>query len=103
MLGRSGEEDAAEDVRNETLLSLRLMARRFPMDGCEFEDALFGPARQQAKDIAQVGPGLDRVHLAAGQEGDEGRVGFGSLVAAEEEPVLRPMTSRRSAFSLALL
>jgi hypothetical protein len=43
---------------------------------------------QEAEEVAEVGPGLDAVELAARQEGDEDRVDACALVAAEEQPVL---------------
>jgi|SRR6266700_1190777 len=46
-----------------------------------------GPAREEAEEVAQVGPGLDVVELAAREQGDEGGVDLRGVVAADEEPV----------------
>ena len=55
----------------------------FQVERREFEHALALPSREHAEQI-----GLDAVHLAAGQERDEGRIGLGPLVVPEEKPVL---------------
>lgn len=82
------ERDAAEDVGGQALLSVLLLQGLLPEGGGELEDAALGPGRQEAQQVADIGPGLDAVELAARQEGDKDRVGMGALVAAQEEPVL---------------
>src|SRR5690606_4582400 len=82
------EGDTAEDVGGEELLSLWLLERLLPGGGGELEDAGARPGGQQAQEVAEVAEGLDAVHLAAGQQGHEERVGAGAVVAADEEPVL---------------
>jgi hypothetical protein len=46
------------------------------------------PARQQAEQVAHVAERLDPLQAAAREEGDEGGVHLGPVVAADEEPVL---------------
>ncbi len=66
MLGEL-EASAAERVGSEPLLSLLLLASLAPVDRGEIEHAPGRPAWQQAEQVAQVGPGLDAVHAAAGR------------------------------------
>ena len=82
-----GERHGAEDVGGESLLSVLLLAGLLPEGGGELEDSALGPGGEEAEEVAEVSPGLDAVELAAGEEGDEDRVGTGSLVASEEDPV----------------
>ena len=100
---RGREEDAAEDVGGEALLSFRLLEGLLPMERRELEHALPRPAGQQAEEIPQVGPGLEAVHLTAGQQVT--RVAFTSAASSlpTKSQFVRPSTSRRRAFSLALL
>jgi hypothetical protein len=51
---------------------------------CELEHARALPAREQAEEIAQVGPRLEAVELAAREQRAEGGVGLGAVVAADE-------------------
>jgi hypothetical protein len=81
------EGDRAEDVRSEPLLSILLLGGLVPVGGSEVEDVASGPARQQAEEVAQVGPRFDRVQLAAGKQGDEGGIDVAAVVAAQENPV----------------
>jgi hypothetical protein len=81
------ERDGAEDVGGEALLSVLLLQGLLPERGSELKDAAGRPGGEQAKEVAEVGPGLDVVELAAGEEGDEDRVDARPLVAAEEHPV----------------
>src|SRR5437762_2255385 len=80
--------ERAKDVVGETLLSVLLLESLFPEGRGQVQDAALGPARQQAEQVPQVGPGLDAVELAAGQQRDEGGVDLGGFVVADEEPVL---------------
>ena len=50
------------------LLSVLLLAGLAPVDGGELEHALGGPAGEEAQEVAQVGPGLDAVHPATGEQ-----------------------------------
>src|SRR5215213_10317450 len=84
------KDRAAEDVVGETLLSVLVLEGLLPVGGRELEDSTARPARQEAEEVAEVGPGLDAVELAAGQQGDEGDVDDGAVVAAHEQPVLPP-------------
>lgn len=82
------ERDAPEDVGGQALLSVLLLQGLLPGGWGELEDAALGPGRQEAQQVAEVGPGLNAVELAVGEQGDEDRVDAGALVAAQEEPVL---------------
>jgi len=82
------ERDAPEDVGGQALLSVLLLQGLLPEGRGELEDAAGGPGRQEAEQVAQIGPWLDAVELAAGEQGDEDRVDAGAFVATEEEPVL---------------
>src|SRR5262245_16018044 len=81
------ERKTAKDVGGEAPLSVVLLARLVPVDGRELENAVSGPAGQEAQEVAQVCPGLDVVEPAAGEQRDEGRVDVAGVVAADEEPV----------------
>ncbi len=83
------ERDPAEDVGGQPLLSLVLLERLLPVRRGEGEDAGLGPGRQQAQEVPDVPHRLDAVHLAAGEQGNEERVGSRPVVAADEEPVLK--------------
>ena len=99
----SAEGEAAEVVRVERGASLREVSRGGPVDRRELEEAMLGPRRQEAEEVADVRPRLDAAEAAAGEQRREQRVDGAALVAADEEPVLAPTASRRSASSLALL
>ena len=60
-----------EDAGVESLLSVVVLKSLLPVDGSKVEDAAGGPAWQEAEQVAEVGPGLDVVELAAGEEGDK--------------------------------
>jgi len=47
-----------------------------------------GPSGDQAEQVAQVRPGLDAEHPAAGEQRREDGVDAAAVVAADEEPVL---------------
>jgi hypothetical protein len=87
MSAELAERDLAEGIRGEELLSVLLLQGLVPVAGCELEHAVLLPSGEQAQQIPQVAPRLDLVELAAGQQQDEGRVGLGPLVAAQEEAV----------------
>ena len=70
-----------------SVVSVLLLEGLLPEGGGEVEGAALGPGWQHAEEVAQVGPGLDAVELAAGEERDEDRVDARALVAAHEEPV----------------
>lgn len=82
------ERDLAEDVGGEALLSVVFLERLAPMGRGELEDSELGPLRDEAQEVAEVGVGLDAVHLAARDERDEGRVDLGRVVIADKQPVL---------------
>ncbi len=90
MVGEQAEGGAPEDVGVEALLSVLVLEGLLPVEGREIEDATDRPAGQQAEDVAEVGPGLDVVELAAREQRDEGGIDLGSVVGADEEPVLAP-------------
>jgi hypothetical protein len=48
---RQTEDDAAEDVRVERLLSLAFLEGLAPVGGSELEDAVIGPAGEQAEQM----------------------------------------------------
>ena len=93
MVGDRRERSLAEDVGGEPLLCLFVLESLLPVHGSELEDAAARPAREQAEDVAQVGPGLDLVEPAAGEQRHEGRVDLGGVVVSDEEPVLPLMQS----------
>ena len=74
----------------EEPLSLRLLAGLHPVLRRQLEDARPAPDREQREDVAQVGPRLEAVHLAARDQRHDGGVPLGGAVAADEEPVLAP-------------
>jgi hypothetical protein len=65
------ERDSPEDVGGQTLLSVLLLKGLLPGGRGELEDTALGPGRQETEEVAEVGPGLDVVELAAGEEGDK--------------------------------
>ena len=50
---------AVELAHVEALLSILLLEGLLPEGGCELEDAARRPGRQEAQQVAEVGPGLD--------------------------------------------
>jgi hypothetical protein len=64
-------KDATEGVRGQLLLSFGLLEGLLPIDRCEFEQALPGPAGDQAQQVAQVDERLDAMQSGAGQQKDE--------------------------------
>src|SRR6185312_12782994 len=88
MVAEQAEGGAPENVGVEPLLSVLVLERLVPVDGGEVEDTTGRPSGQQTEEVAEVGPGLDVVELAARQERDEGGVDLGGVVGTDEEPVL---------------
>src|SRR5229473_337879 len=84
---RRSEKYAAEDVGSQLLLSFDLIESLLPVGRGELENAVMGPARQEAEKIAHVGEGFDLVEPRAGEQRDEDGVDPGSVVATDEEPV----------------
>src|SRR6266511_6101931 len=82
------QRDLAIDVGSEPLLSVLLLEGLLPVGGGELEDALRGPARYEAEQVAQVGRGLELVELAAREQRDEGRIHIAAVVAPQEQPIL---------------
>lgn len=85
--GRRRKQNATEDVRVEPLLSLGLLESLLPVHRGEFEQAMLGPARQEAEQIAQVDLRVESVHARASEQGNEDGVHDSGIVAAEEELV----------------
>src|SRR5260370_20981796 len=85
-----GEQGAPEGIVVEPPLSFLLLEGLLPVRGGELEDAGVGPIGQEIEQISKVGPGLDVVQLAARDEGDEDSVGHGTVLGADEDPVLSP-------------
>ena len=85
---RRRKRDASEDVSGQLLLSFWLLESLLPVGGGELEHAIAGPGADEAEQITDVAVGLDAVEAGASEQRDEGDVGEGAVVAAEEEPVL---------------
>src|SRR5579872_4424490 len=88
MVVEQAKRGTAEDVGIEPLLSVLVLEGLVPVHGSELENAAMGPARQEAEEVAQVGPRLDVVQLAAREKRDESGVDLSGVVGADEEPVL---------------
>src|SRR5215471_1825210 len=88
MAVEQAEGGAPEDIGVEPLLSVLVLEGLLPIGGGQLEDTAMGPTRQEAEEIAEVGPGLEVVELTAGKQGHEGGVDFGAVVGTDEEPVL---------------
>jgi len=82
-----GQRNLTEDVLSETALSVVVLESLLPVGGSELEDAGSGPRGKEAEEVAEIGPGLDFVDAKAGEQGDEGRVGLGTVLAADKHPV----------------
>ena len=78
------------EVFVEEPLSVGLLSSLIPVAGSEFEDAFSGPLGQEAQEVSEVGLGVDSMHAGTGEEGGEGGVDLGAVIAAEEKPVLSP-------------
>ena len=81
------EQQAAENVGGELLLSLGVLESLLPIRGGQLEDAVAGPARQEAQEVAHVGEGLDLVQPGAREERDEDGVHPSSVFATDEHPI----------------
>jgi hypothetical protein len=86
------EESATEGVLCEPPLSFFLLESLLEVGGGELEDAGFRPVGEQVEQVAEVGPGLEAVQLAAGDQRDEVGVGSGAVFGAD---VLRQRLLRR--------
>ena len=75
------EDRAPHDMGGEPLLSFGLLEGLLPVAGGQLEDAVLGPAGQQAEQVAEVGFGLDFVQVAAGDQGRAERVDLGPVIA----------------------
>src|SRR5271167_1101360 len=82
--GGGAEDGAPVDVAREGALGPRQLDRVGPVGGGELEDSLLGPPGEQAQEIAQVGPGLERMELSARDEGDEVGVDLSGVVGASQ-------------------
>jgi hypothetical protein len=82
-----GEERTTERIFVQASLSFALLESFFPIGRGELEDAALGPVGEQVEEISEVSPGLEPVHFAAGDEGNEDGIGEGAVVGADEEPV----------------
>ena len=91
MVVEQAEGGAPEDIRGEPLLSVFILKGLLPVDGGEVQVAANRPARQETEEIAQVGPGLDVVELAAREQRHEGRVDVAAVVTADKQPILSLM------------
>ena len=101
--GSVAEGEGAVGVGGE--LGLNVFARDSggPVDGSEVEDLVLGPARQQAHEVAEVGPGLDADHAAAGEQRGEGALTWPPSSLPRNIQFLRPTACRRSSRSEMLL
>src|SRR6187549_987798 len=88
--GRRRKNDPTEDVGSQLLLSFDLLEGLLPIGGREFQQAMPGPAGDEAQQVAEVGERLDAVQPGTGEERDEDGVHEGPVVAADEEPVATP-------------
>lgn len=87
MVVEQTEGGALEDVGFEPLLSFLILEGLVPTKRGEFEDAAARPVGKQAEQISQIGPRLNVVELATGQQGDEGSVHLTCVVVPDEEPI----------------
>jgi hypothetical protein len=67
------------------LLDIGVLTRLAPSNRRKVEEPVLWPARQQAEDIAQVGPWLDVAESAAREQRSEGGIDGTRVVAADEE------------------
>ena len=65
---RRRKHDVAEDVGEQLLLSFGLLESLLPIGGGEVEQALVGPATDEAEQVAEVAKELDAVQAGASQE-----------------------------------
>jgi hypothetical protein len=85
---RGSEHDATEGVGVQGLRRFVLHEGLAPVHGRELEHPGLRPAQQQAERVPHVAERLDLVQAAAREQGDEGGVHVGTVVAADEESVL---------------
>src|SRR5438309_2172655 len=100
MANERTDRDLAEDVGEESLLSVLLLQGLLPVCGRELEHSGLRPAREKTEEVAQVSRGFDVVELAAGEERNEGGVHLAGVVTAEEQPRL-PADSLSAKFAFA--
>jgi len=77
------ERDGAGDIGGQALLSV-LLESLLPEGWGELEDRIREPRAQEAEEVEEIGPGVEAVELAAGQERNEDGVDAHALVAAQE-------------------
>ena len=80
--GRNGER---AEVGGE-LDGVEPVAGARPELGRELEEAVTGPMRQDAQQVAQVGLGVEDVEPGGGDEREEVTGGLGVVVGADEHP-----------------
>ena len=90
---RRVEEHPSKDVGGQLLLSLGFLEGLLPIGGRELENAVVGPARQEAEEIAEVGERLDLVEPGAGEQRDEDGVDAAGIGTSEEQPISAIMCS----------
>ena len=81
------QRETAEDVGVQPLLSVCLLEGLLPVSGCQVQDAVAGPARQETKKVSQVSEGLQFMKLAAREQTHKASVNMSSAVGPEEHPV----------------
>jgi hypothetical protein len=113
MVVEEAEGCLPEDVGGQALLSVLVLGGLLPVERGELQDPTHGPAGQEAEEVAEIGPGLDIVELAAREQGDEGGVDLGASSVPTnnqffllcralhkrnyaESPVMRSVVARRA-------
>ncbi len=89
---RRTEQNAAKDVGGQLLLSFDLLESLLPVCGGELEDAVMGPARQEAEQVAHVAERLDLVKPSAREQRNEDGVDPASSLPTKSQ-FRRPRTS----------
>ena len=69
--GRRRKNDPTEDVGSQLLLRFDLLEGLLPIGGREFQEAVPGPAGDEAQQVAQIGEPLNAVQSGAGEQRDE--------------------------------
>lgn len=59
-----------------------------PVTGSQLEEALAGPGREDADEVAEVGLGIKSMEASRGDEAEQIAGGLGVVIAADEEPRL---------------
>jgi hypothetical protein len=67
--GRRRKKDPTEDVGSQLLLSFGLLEGLLPIGGGKLQEAVPGPAGDEAQQVAKVGERLDPVEPGAGKQG----------------------------------